>query len=182
MKKYGVHWLFSVLVLTLIFGVVYKVSQINLDHSLYAPLAHEAVNKAWQGAFEIEAGEQPEAPATKVNLEIAHNPFVSYYDQDKNLISSSAVIDDQTPTLPENVFDNTMAFSRDYFSWQPKEGVNVAAVAASMGPDKGIVVIGQKRQVADYHLGRLKKTILIGWLTGLILLTTSFVLISHRRR
>lgn len=181
MKKYRFHWLFSVLVLSLLFGAIYKVGLISLDSTLYDPLATQAVDKAWQTALSAEADGVVKAPVlVKVDVKNQLSSFFTVYDKDKKVVGSSGVLDGQTPELPVEYLDNTNEYVRNYFSWHPKPDVHLAGVTVSMG-DKGYVLVGRSMQETDRQTDRLIRTVVAAWAGCVLLATVGFLVISRRR-
>lgn len=176
MNKHKFRWLFGALVLTAVFGTIYKVGQISLESTLYDPLTYEAVDKAWATAITAEKDGRLKAPfSSQVDVEKTQSSFLTVYNKDKKVVGSSGVLDENTPQLPSEFLDNTNPFVRNYFSWEPKPGVHLAGVTVSAG-NYGYVLAGRSMSETDRHLDRLTKTVIVGWLASLILLGVSLVI------
>jgi len=180
-KKYQLPWLFSFIILTILFGVIYKASRISLDSALYDPLATEAVDVAWETAIRAEKEGKVSAPTPKqINVETSPVTFVTVYDKDKKVVGSSGDLDKNPPQLPPEFLEDTDPYARNYFSWEPKEGVHLAGVTVSMG-EYGYVLAGRSMQEADRQGTRLTKMVVIGWLASVSLMTAGFALANHNK-
>lgn len=181
MKKYRLHWLFIVMVLSLLYGAIYKVGLIGLDSTLYDDLTTQAVDKAWQTALSAEKDGVVKAPfLIKVNVENQLSSFMTVYDKDKKVVGSSGVLDEQTPELPTEYLDNTNLYVRNYFTWEPKPGVHLAGVSVTMG-DKGYVMAGRNMQETDRQTDRLVRAVVVAWGASVLLATAGLVVITKRR-
>jgi hypothetical protein len=183
MKKYKIHWLFCFLILSLIFGVIFKVAQISLQSNLHDPLTYEAVNKAWEVALSQEANNgQLKAPFLR-KVDVANNldSFMTVYDRDKKVIGSSGVLDGKTPDLPHEFLNDTSPYMRNYFQWTPKEDVHLAGVTVAIGDD-GYVLAGRNMQEAYRQGNRAIKSILLGWAGSVVLMTVAYVVLSRHKR
>jgi hypothetical protein len=66
------------------------------------------------------------------------------YDDAGNVLASSVVLHGVTPDLPAGVLDYTRAYGEDRVTWQPEEGVRIAAVVVRYeGTQSGFVLAGR---------------------------------------
>jgi hypothetical protein len=182
MKKYKLPWLFTVITLSIIFGVIYKVGRISLDSSLHDPLTYEAINKSWELALAHEKTGELKAPLLKkIDVEYNLDSFITVYDKDKKVVNSSGQIDGATPNLPPDILDHTVPYVRNYFDWWPKKGVHVAGTTVALG-DYGYVLAGRNMQEADRQGNRVTKAVVVGWAASVVVVTFGFVLMGRRKR
>lgn len=178
MKKHQILWGTSFVVLSLIFGVIYKAGLISLDAMLYDSLTQQAVDKAWQTALAADKDGAVKAPfATKINVENQLASFMTVYDSNKQVVGSSGELDGQAPELPTEMLEDTDDFVRNYFVWEPKPGVRLAGVTVTIG-DKGYVLAGRSMQESDRQRERLVKTVAFGYAASLIIMSVGLVIAS----
>jgi len=182
MQKYKWYWVAGFIIISLVFGVMYKVGRINLDSTLHDPLTYEAVGKAWELASSKGSTGQLKANLPgKVNVANNLLSFVTIYDRDKKVVASSGDLDGAAPDLPMNFLDNTNQYVRNYFDWRPKDDVHLAGTTVAVGDD-GYVLVGRNMQEADRQGNRLTKSVIIGWAVSVLLLTVGFIALKRPKR
>ena len=67
-------------------------------------------------------------PAVKVDVANSLGPFMIVYDASGNEVASSVQLDGSTPVLPDGVLDSTKQMGENRVTWQPRNGVRIAAV------------------------------------------------------
>lgn len=67
-------------------------------------------------------------PKTEVDIAKSLVWFVIVYDNNGQILVSNAKLDGQTPVLPQGVLQATKQMGQNRRTWQPKEGVRIAAV------------------------------------------------------
>ena len=70
-------------------------------------------------------------PAEKVSVAGSLAPFLIVYDASGKELASSAILEGQTPELPDGVLDSTKQLGENRISWQPRSGVRIATVIVS---------------------------------------------------
>ena len=181
MKKSKLCWLFSVILLSLIFGVIYKVCRVSLDSTLHDPLTYEAVSTAWRLSDVQQANGQLKVDLPiKVNVANNLSTFITVYDHEKNVIASSGELDGETPALEPQFLENTNQYVRNYFDWRPSQDVHLAGTTVAVGDD-GYVLVGRNMQEADRQGNRVTKAVVIGWIASVIILTVGFSLVNRKR-
>ncbi len=182
MNKYKWHWLCAFITVSLVFGVVYKVVRVSLDSTLHDPLTYEAVGAAWRLANNKPANGQLKADfPVKTDVSSNLNTFTTVYDHEKNLVASSGVLNGQTPELPTGFLDGTNQYVRNYFDWRPTEEVHLAGTTVALGDD-GYVLVGRNMQEADRQGNRVTKSVILGWVASVLVLTAGTLMISKRKR
>lgn len=134
MKKY-VQWLAVVVILTIVFASMYALVQQDLRQSANDP----QVQLAYDAASNLASGstlEQVVPDKRDVSSSLA--PFLVIYDKSGKAVAGSGTIDGKLPVMPLGALK--MADSQGYnaVTWEPKDGVRLAAVAVS-GKDYYVV-------------------------------------------
>src|SRR2546421_254331 len=65
----------------------------------------------------------------QVDLEKSLSLFISIFDKDGKLVSSTGKLGQDSPTPPSGMFDYLRAHGQERFTWEPQKGVRIAAVA-----------------------------------------------------
>lgn len=91
--------------------------------------------------------------------------FVIVYDKDGNPTTSSARMDGKIPVLPKGVLDAALANGQNRVTWQPKEGVRVAAVVTRF--EGGYVLAGRSLREVEGRIKILAKQVIAAWVLTL---------------
>ena len=111
-------------------------------------------------------------PEHKVSAAKSLAPFLIVYDEGGNVIASSVTLDGKTPELPDGVLDSTKELKENRVTWQPREGVRIAAViVAHKG---GYVLAG--RSLREVEVRESQVTTFAGATWLLALLASLFVI------
>lgn len=102
----------------------------------------------------------------KVFVDKSLAPFFIIYDENGNEVASSVTLDGQTPQLPDGVLDSTKELRENRLTWQPKEGVRIAAVIVSY--QNGYVLAGRNLREVEARESQLTTFVSITWLLALI--------------
>lgn len=156
--------------------------------SAFCALAYASVQQAYrQGANDPQIqmaedaanalvdGQSMDAimPAPKVSVAKSLAPFLIAYDSAGSVIGSSVALDGQTPELPLGVLDSTRQMGENRLTWQPREGVRIAAVIVSY--KDGFVLAG--RSLREVEIREAQVTQFAG-LTLLLALVTTLIVIA----
>jgi hypothetical protein len=107
-------------------------------------------------------------------------PFAVVYDDSGKPIFFNGVLDEAVPTPPQGVFNYLRSHSRDKFTWQPRRGVRIAAVARRVdGPHPGFVLVGRSLTLVEEQEGLLYHATFIGWFVLVGLLIAGAALLSR---
>jgi hypothetical protein len=112
-------------------------------------------------------------PASKVLVAKSLAPFLIVYDASGKVVSSSVMLDGQTPELPSGVLDSTKQLGENRVTWQPREGVRIAAVIVSY--QNGFVLAG--RNLREVEIREMQVTQLAG-LTWILAIIATLVVIA----
>lgn len=105
-------------------------------------------------------------PETKVSVSKSLAPFLIVYDQSGQEIASSVTLDGKTPELPAGVLDSTSQIGENRVTWQPREGVRIAAVIVSYSD--GYVLAGRNLREVEQRESQLTLFAGVTWVLGLV--------------
>lgn len=151
---------------TLICGLIYAVVQQNYRQSANDP----QVQISEDYARSIKAGkEASQVPKTTVDIEKSLAPFVIVYDASGKVTATNAVLDGKTPELPQGVLDYTRKNTQDRLTWEPKEGVRIAAVVTHFegSESAGFVLAGRNMREVEIREERLLLHVFAAWIVTL---------------
>lgn len=100
-------------------------------------------------------------PPEQADLSRSLATFVIAYDKDGNPTASSAKLDGQVPVLPKGVLDAALINGQNRVTWQPKEGVRIAAVVTRF--EGGYVLAGRSLREVDARIKILAKHAISAW-------------------
>lgn len=114
-------------------------------------------------AVRFNAGEDPKATISSQVTDISQSlaTFVIVYDKNEQVLVSSAILDSQTPQLPNGVLEYAKNHGGHRLLWQPKPGVRMASVIVSY--DAGFVLIGRSLKEVEARKLLLLKEMAIIW-------------------
>lgn len=166
LQKAFFKWLPLALVITFICGIVSVVIQQNYRQSANDP----QIQMAEDTATLLDAN-KPFSPSTKlVDMATSLAPFIIVYDLKGNTFTSEAVVDANLPNPPQGVFTFARDHEENRVTWQPREGVRIAAVIVAY--KNGYVLAGRNLREIEQREKSLELEILVGWI---ITLGASFV-------
>jgi hypothetical protein len=105
-------------------------------------------------------------PASKVSVAKGLAPFLIVYDGDGKVLAESVVLDGKTPELPDGVLDSTKQMGENRVTWQPREGVRIAAVIVSY--KDGFVLAGRNLREVEIREAQVTQFAGITWLLAMI--------------
>jgi hypothetical protein len=154
-------------------GVVYVTAQQLLRLGANDPqiqLAHDA-------ASALMAGQDPREVLPPGPMEISSSlaPFGLVYDLDGTVLASTAGLQGEIPELPEGVREFARDHGEDRVTWQPEEGVRIAAVVVPFAG--GTVLMGRSLREVEHRIDTLGQLAVIG-LAATLLATLASVVIS----
>jgi hypothetical protein len=159
-------WLAIVGVATLVLGAAYTMAQQSTRLSADdLPLTTSQVAKQ-----ELQSGSDTKdvVPTLKTNLRDDTSVFMIITDSTQHILASSAVLDGRTPLPPKGVFDYTNAHGSDHFTWEPSNGVRVAARATTyhQAPDNGFIITGQSLKPYEDRISTFGLIALAAWMAS----------------
>jgi hypothetical protein len=111
-------------------------------------------------------------PSAKVDIATSLAPFLMVYDDDGKILASSAVMHGGNPSIPPGVLDYTRQHGEDRVSWQPENGIRIAAVVAHY--EHGFVLAGRSLCEVEKRISQVQN--LNGLATLAIWFATLFVI------
>jgi hypothetical protein len=166
LRRTLVAWLPFAVALTVLAGLAYALDQSNLRQGADDPqiqLAEDAAARLAAGAPVATV-----VPHTGAPVDIARSlaPFVIVYDTADRPLASTAILDGATPLLPVGVSASARQ-REDRVTWQPRDGVRVAAVVVSFSG--GTVVAGRSLREVESREDDALVVAGLAWLTCLVL-------------
>lgn len=104
-------------------------------------------------------------PANRVSLDQSLAPFLIVYDAKGTVLASSVTLDGQTPGLPDGVLDSAKQMGEDRITWQPRDGVRIAAVIVPY--QNGFVLAGRSLREVEARVDQLTTFTGLAWLLAL---------------
>lgn len=146
--------------ITGICGLIYLTGQQNLRQNANDPQIQMAEDIARQ----LTDGKTPQLPP-EVNPSTSLAPFVITYNSQGEEVLSTVTVDGATPKLPQGVLAATQYHSENRLTWQPKEGVRIAAIVTkySSPTDSGYVLAGRSLLEVEKREDQLLLLVLVGY-------------------
>lgn len=166
MKKFFWAWLpFAVLGTVLSLLVALTVQQ-NFRQNANDPQIQIATDLQ----AKLIAGADPKTVATTTtptDIATSLDTFAIVYDQNGKIITSTAILNGETPVFPADILPKVKAGDQRRLTWQPQPGVRIAAVVVPYG--NGHVVVGRSLQEVESRESQLNLEVLAGWLAAMVL-------------
>ncbi len=162
----SLYWLPAALGLTVLSGLIYVAVQQNFRQSANDP----QIQLAEDAAAQLGAGQEAQSlvGSTKVDMAQSLAPFVIIYDQAGHPLASSAQLDGQTPAVTAGVFASVQQSGEDRLTWQPRDGVRIAAVVTRFGgAQPGFVLAGRSLREVESRESQLMQMVGLAWLAAL---------------
>jgi hypothetical protein len=164
-----------VVVVTIACGLAYAVVQFDLRSGANDPqqqLAEDA-------AAGLDAGAPPSAVVAADTVDVSRSlaPFVLVFDPVGKVLAGNARLDGQVPVPPVGVLETARRDGRDAVTWQPREGIRIAAVA--VGWKDGSVLAGRSLRLVE---GREDSALLLSflaWVVGVAALAAAALVASR---
>jgi hypothetical protein len=157
-------WLPMAVALSVLAGLVYAEVQQALRSSANDP----QIQMVEDGVVSLDAGRLPRdlVGSNRVDLAKSLAPFLIVFDKAGHPVASSAVLAGKTPTPPSGVLDTVRDGGQDRLTWQPQEGVRIAAVVAAY--KQGFVLAGRSLILVEERESNALLLAVLGWLSGLV--------------
>ena len=104
-------------------------------------------------------------PAFLVPVGKSLSPFLIFYDGQGKITGSTVTLDGQTPELPAGVLDSTRKLGENRVTWQPREGVRIAAVIVSYRD--GYVLAGRNMREVEAREAQTSAYAGLTWLLAM---------------
>jgi hypothetical protein len=149
--------------ITCLCGLVYLTAQQNYRMSANDP----QIQISEDVARALSNGAKPDdiIGARKVDIAKSLAPFVIIYDNTEKMTTSNAALDDKNPELASGVLGFAKSNKQNRLTWQPKEGVRIAAVVTRFdGTSSGFVLAGRNMREVEIREDRLFLHVFAAWL------------------
>lgn len=105
-------------------------------------------------------------PGITVSVAKSLAPFMIVYDANGNEVASSVTLDGQTPQLPRGVLASAKEMGENRVTWQPEEGVRIAAVIVPY--EDGFVLAGRNMREIEEREAQLTMFAGVAWILTMI--------------
>jgi len=153
-----------VVVITVVYGTIYLSVQQTLRQGANDP----QIQLAEDGAASLSGNNSTMVftAASKVNIATSLAPFMMIFDANKQLVTSSAILDGSNPVLPPGVLMNTTSTHENRLTWQPRGGVRIAAVVVKY--NNGYVLAGRSLREVEKRETSALYLVILGWLVTVL--------------
>lgn len=158
-------WIPLVLILTAVCALIYATGQ-----QLYRQNANDPqIQLSEDIASSLSKGDKPESfisNAFKIDISKSLAVFAIIYDNNLNEVISNASLDGKTPVLPKGVLSFAKEHRQNRITWQPKEGVRIAAIVTRFdgNTNKGYVLVGRSLREIEKRENQLLLRIGLTWI------------------
>jgi hypothetical protein len=177
------HPIFSyTLVLALILTLWGFPAAMTLQGALRGAADQPQIQMAQNYASEIASGQRiaDQLPAGHLDLATSLEPFTILYDVDGRPLQSSGYLDEAIPSPPAGVFAYLRGHATDRFTWQPRPGLRIAAVAQRVdGAHPGFLLVGRSMTLVQQQANALRRGTFITWFALMALLIGGAAFLSR---
>jgi hypothetical protein len=176
---------FYALALGLLLTVLGGVAAVTVQQMLRRGADQPQAEMADFYASQIMSGMRPEdsIPPVHVNLASDLQPFVIFYNENRQPEKSTGYLDGSIPTLSAGVFDYIRTHGSDTVTWQPRHDVCIAAVARYVsGQHPGYLLAGRSLRTTEEYESLLRRMTFLGWFAAMLLLGSGVVLANRTHR
>jgi hypothetical protein len=160
------NWLPIAIVTVGICLLVYAAVQQSFRQSANDPQIQMAEDAA--SALAKGATVETVVPLAEVDVQHSLSPFLIVYDDSGTVLKTSGLLNGQVPPLPDGVLGYTKVAGQDRVTWEPQQGVRMAAVVVRYtGQQSGYVLAARSLREAEKRVDQLT------WIAGL---ATLFIL------
>jgi len=169
------------LITTLLSGLIFLVTQQSLRLSANDPQIQMAEDTASQLSTQKDTFQITSLP--RVDIGKSLSPFEIIYDADGTIISSSGQLNGKVPALPKGVFAYAKEHPDDRFTWQPQDGVRIAAVVKHFsGRTDGYVLAGRSLREVENRVEKLQTDVMLGWAVTEAVIFFTILITSFRHK
>lgn len=109
-----------------------------------------------------------------IDIAVSLEPFVMSFDKNGKPIYSSGMLDAKIPIVPSGVFTTTAQKGETRFTWEPKNGVRIAAVVVKS--KNGYILSGRNIREVEKREDVLGHEMLLGWMVSIIAIVGGYFL------
>ena len=164
-------------VITALAGLIFIVAQQDLRLSANEPQA----GLAQDGIVHIGRGDPliTVVPSSYVNPAESTSPFVVVYDPNGAMLDSNLY--SALPMPPKGMFDYARAYGEDRVTWQPANGLRIAAVLTYDTTSREFVLAGRSLKEAEVRIDGILSLVFCGWVVTMFV-TFLAVLLGRTKR
>lgn len=165
-------WLIAAILVTMLFGVLYVAMQQCLRQGANDP----QVSMAQDATMELDRQRDPTSfnfNDTAVDIAYSMAPFILVYDRAGNVVAGNGMLDGEIPKIPFGVLQHTPPHDTHAVTWQPRDGVRIAAV--SIQARDYYVVVGRSLYVVESHIQLVTMYVASAWLLTMSGLAVAYV-------
>lgn len=128
-------------------------------------------------ASRLQRGASPTAviPNDQIDMDASLSPFIIAYNDDGQVLASSAQLSGAVPLLPRGVLDYVRTHGEEDVTWAPRRDVRIASVVRRVtGSHPGFALAGRNLREIEARKDRLLQMAALVWLglLGIILAGT----------
>ncbi len=164
----SINWFLFAVALTLIFLTIYTAVQQSLRQSANDP----QIQMAEDAAAALNGGMQPMNVVGTGGVDMAQSlaPFMIVYDASGKVLAASGKLNGVPPVLPPGVYKHVQNHGEDRITWQPQNGVRIAAVIVPFsGRQSGYVLAGHSLREVEKRENNLFLQTALAWIVTLII-------------
>ena len=175
MKK-NIKPLSALLILIVIFGTIYAVSQQMLRDNADYPQIQISVDSA----NKLNQGILPKSLTTGyINLNYSLAPFTIIYNKLGQVVSGNGYINGHIPRVPLGVLSDSNNSYYHRVTWQPNSNLRIAAVIASA--NKYYVLSGRSLKIVEENENHTLLLSFIGGIISAIILLCASIISKHNK-
>jgi hypothetical protein len=169
-------WIGYVAILVVVFSAIQATIQQSVRNDANSP----QIQIAQDMASALDDGKRPDTLVSgKVDMSKSLATFVNIYDVSGNLVIGSGYVGDQIPTAPIGILSSSSGKDYNAATWQPSDGVRVAAV--TVAAEKYYVLAGRSLKEVEKNIANAFQISLAAGVISMSVLVLAF-LISYRRK
>ncbi len=174
-RVFFLNYVVLIVLITVLLLLMYAVTQQVYRTGMDDP----QVQMARDIAVKLKVGKRMEEvlPADTIDLARSLAPFVVLYDTAGMPLRSSGILDGTMPRIPVGLFQQVSLYGEHRVTWQPRPGVRMAMVIASVGASPvQFVAAGRSMRETEQRTTNMSATIFIAWVTCIsILILAAFI-------
>ncbi|HVX92652.1 MAG TPA: hypothetical protein VHA74_00895 [Candidatus Dojkabacteria bacterium] len=140
--RYVLIIVFVEILLLGVFGTIYA----SVQHALRSYANDPQTQIAMDAVEDMKTGRMsaPNMSGNSIDITKSLAPFYIVYNKDKQITSSTALLNGTTPTVPQGVLDYAKEHGEDRITWEPQDGVRIATIVQYYkDKNEGFVVVGR---------------------------------------
>ncbi len=115
----------------------------------------------------------------KIDISKSLALFLIIYDNSKNVASSTAILDGQTPILPPGILENVNQWGEERLTWQPQNNVRIATIVKKYS--NGYVLVGRNLREVEIREHNLMLKVAGAGLLALVFSTIMLFFLKKKR-